>query len=66
MGDDAAQNLESGRVRDPGAPERPVRKEQMLLAGFVVCLIIGVLTVLLPELSGGDAAHKQPQPAPAK
>jgi hypothetical protein len=66
MGDDAAQKLEAAHARDPGAPQRPVRKERMLLAGFVVCLVIGVVTVLLPELSGGDTAHKQPQPAPAR
>lgn len=63
MQDDTVHNLEPTRARDPGAPVRPARKEQVLLAGFLVCLVIGALTVLLPELSGGDAAHKQPQPA---
>ena len=52
-------------------PPRPLRgstRERVLWVGFLVCLVIGVVTVVLPELSGadGDASHKRPQPTPAK
>jgi hypothetical protein len=64
----AERVLDAARAttRDPGAPLHPGRKEQLLLAGFVACLVIAVVTVILPELSDGDAAHKQPQGAPVK
>jgi hypothetical protein len=52
-------------ARDPGAPLRPWRKERLLLAGFVLCLVIAVVTVVMPELSDGDAAHKQSPAVPA-
>ena len=52
-------------------PPRPLRagtRERVLWIGFLVCLVIGLVTVVLPELSGadGDASHKRPQSAPAK
>jgi hypothetical protein len=42
------------------------RREQVLLVGFLLCLVIAAVTVVLPELSGGgsDIAHKQPPAAP--
>lgn len=57
-------------ARDPGAPARPARKELALLCGFLLCVVVAVITVVLPELGTGDVAHKQPankavSPAPA-
>ena len=41
-------------------------REHVLLVGFLLCLVIAAVTVVLPELSGGgsDTAHKQPPAAP--
>jgi hypothetical protein len=43
------------------------RRERLLFVGFLLCVGIAVVTVVLPELSsaGSDAAHKRP-PAAAK
>jgi hypothetical protein len=40
---------------DPNAPTRKLSHEVTLWAGFGLCLLIALLTVVLPELSGGDA-----------
>lgn len=40
---------------DPNAPHRELRHELTLWAGFGLCLLIALLTVVLPELSGGDS-----------
>lgn len=47
---------------DPGEPVGRGTKELVLLCGFVVCVVIGLVTVALPELSSGDDEHK-PTPA---
>lgn len=50
-------------ARDPGAPILPRRKEVVLLCGFLLCVAIAVATLVLPELSGGDAADDRAAPA---
>jgi hypothetical protein len=54
---------------DPNAPTRKLSHEVTLWAGFGLCLLIALLTVVLPELSGGAArephaadAAKKPTP----
>jgi hypothetical protein len=47
-------------TRDPGAPELPQRKELLLLGGFLLCVAIAVATLVVPELSGGEAANQAP------
>lgn len=52
---------------DPGAPILPLRKEVVLLCGFLLCVAIAVATLVLPELSGGEAAHEgSPKPDAAQ
>jgi hypothetical protein len=43
---------------DPGVPLLPLRKEVVLLCGFLLCVAIAVVTLVLPELSGGEAGHE--------
>lgn len=56
---------------DPGAPTRKLSHEVVLWGGFGLCLLIALLTVVLPELSGADnpnkktAAPTKSAPAPA-
>jgi hypothetical protein len=48
---------------DPRAPTRQLSHEVILWGGFGLCLLIAVLTVVLPELSGADAPNKKPAPS---
>jgi hypothetical protein len=50
-------------ARDPGAPRRPLRKEVVLLCGFLLCLLVAVISVVLPELSGEAPASDATQRA---
>jgi len=45
---------------DPSAPTRALSHDVVLWGGFGLCLLIAVLTVVLPELSGADSANKKP------
>jgi hypothetical protein len=63
--------IDSSAPSDPNAPTRKLSHEVTLWAGFGLCLLIALLTVVLPELSGGDAREpraaegaKKPTPAP--
>ncbi len=47
--------IDSSAPSDPNAPTRKLSHEVTLWAGFGLCLLIALLTVVLPELSGGDA-----------
>jgi hypothetical protein len=54
--------------RDPGAPPRPLQKEIVLLCGFLLCVVIAVVALVLPELYGAEPAGEAPKkspPAPA-
>jgi len=51
--------------RDPGAPVLPQRKELLLLCGFLLCVAIAVATLVVPELSAGEAANGASPPADA-
>lgn len=64
--------IDSSAPSDPNAPTRKLSREVTLWAGFGLCLLIALLTIVLPELSGGDArepraadAAKKPTPAAA-
>lgn len=37
------------------------RRELVLIIGFVLCVVMGVVTVLLPELSSHDEAPAAPK-----
>jgi hypothetical protein len=67
-GDELPELPESALGARPPRPLRNASRERLLWVGFLLCLVIGVVTVILPELSGadGDASHKRPQSAPAK
>ena len=52
-------------ARDPGAPVLPRRKEIVLLCGFLVCVAIAVVTLVLPELYGGEVGHEPSKPPDA-
>jgi hypothetical protein len=62
--------IDSSAPSDPNAPTRKLSHEVTLWAGFGLCLLVALLTVVLPELSGGDArepgtAKGAKRPAPA-
>jgi hypothetical protein len=62
-----APTARAGAPLEPAARAgtRLAPREQVLLVGFLLCLVIAAITVVLPELSGGgDTAHKQPATAP--
>lgn len=46
-------------ARDPGEPRRPAQKELLLLGGLLLCLIVAVVTVVLPELGTGEGEAKK-------
>ena len=64
--------IDSSAPSDANAPTRKLSHEVTLWAGFGLVLLIALLTVVLPELSGGaarepraaDAAKKPPPAAP--
>jgi hypothetical protein len=57
---------DSSTAPDPNAPTRALSYDVILWGGFGLCLVIAALTVVLPELSGGDGANKKPAaPTPA-
>jgi hypothetical protein len=47
--------IDSSAPSDPNAPTRKLSHEVTLWAGFGLCLLIALLTVVLPELSAGEA-----------
>lgn len=70
--------MDSSASPDPNAPSRKLSHEVILWGGFGLCLLVALLTVVLPELSGADARDassrssatgeqgaKKPAPAPA-
>jgi hypothetical protein len=46
-------------ANDPGAPVRPLQRELILLGGFLVCLSIAVVVIVIPELAAGEGAPPQ-------
>jgi hypothetical protein len=46
-------------LADPGAPRAPNRKELALLAVFVVCATVGIVTVIVPELTASPESPAQ-------
>jgi hypothetical protein len=67
-GEELPELPESALGAPPPRPMRNATRERVLWVGFLICVVIGLVTVVLPELSGadGDATHKRPQPATAK
>ena len=51
--------------RDPGAPSRPVRREVVLLCGFLLCVAIAVAALVVPELYDADPAAEPAKKASA-